>query len=194
MAAPRGRGGGRGAMMFVFFLSAQLSVMSMVIIPLLHYDNLWRKQNWSLKKMCRSLFFFSAGAAFQGRRSNGEAFCPRVLKARLTLCDFLWCDVASLQEIARYRSVWEVLRCDSRRFFNYRKQSPRIAGFWTCSKMLLQSKRWYAIIWLFCDGFSVDRGRGGDSPLNVAGYQPASLSQSRDERHDDDRNMSEDWM
>ena len=40
----------------------------------------------------------------------------------------------------------------------------------------------------------MELGRGGDSPLNVAGYQPASLSQSRDERHDDDRNMSGDWM
>ena len=77
------------------------------------------------------------------------------------------------------------------------QQSQAIAshrGILNLFKNVVAIKAMICDHWLFCDGFSVDRGRGGDSPLIVAGYQPASLSQSRDERHDDDRNMSGDWM
>ena len=60
---------------FLFFccLSALQSVMSMVIIPLPHYNNLWRKKLKSEKK-CVGSNFFSAGAAFQGWHNSGEDF------------------------------------------------------------------------------------------------------------------------
>ena len=66
---------------FFFCLSAERSVMAMVILPLLHYENFLK-----LEKKCVGVFppppppppsdFFRAGAKFLASRSSSESFCP----------------------------------------------------------------------------------------------------------------------
>ena len=72
-----GRGGG-----IFFCLSAERSVMAMVILPLLHYENVCLTFFEVGKQMCTPpppiplSDFFRAGAKFVASRSSSESFCP----------------------------------------------------------------------------------------------------------------------
>ena len=69
---------------YCFCLSAERSVMAMMILPLLHYENLCWKF-FEVGKKCVGVppppppplsDFFRAGAKFLASRSSSESFCP----------------------------------------------------------------------------------------------------------------------